>query len=75
MSDRLPSRRGHLAGQIKKRRVDVWDSGKVYANQSVDVPYGGTSLHSGERVYWNVHVGIGMENSSPPGSLRGGRWG
>ena len=42
--------------KLKKGEGDLWDSGKVNSSQSVGVPYGGASLHSGERVYWNVRA-------------------
>lgn len=32
----------------------VWDSGKVFSDQSVHVPYGGKALDSRERIYWRV---------------------
>lgn len=36
--------------------ADLWDSGKVKMDQSVHVVYGGPSLASRQRVYWNVTV-------------------
>ena len=33
-----------------------WDSGKVESDCSVNVPYGGEPLSSGERCYWKVRV-------------------
>jgi len=35
---------------------DIWDSGKVASDQSVDVPYGGPRLHSEQRCYWKVRT-------------------
>ena len=35
---------------------DLWDSGNIAFDQSVDVLYAGQSLASGERAYWNVTV-------------------
>jgi alpha-L-rhamnosidase len=34
----------------------LWDSGKVESDQSVQVPYGGPTLASRQRVYWQVRV-------------------
>ncbi|HJS20278.1 MAG TPA: family 78 glycoside hydrolase catalytic domain, partial [Anaerolineales bacterium] len=34
----------------------LWDSGKIQSDQSIHVPYGGSSLDSGQRVYWKVRV-------------------
>jgi alpha-L-rhamnosidase len=50
--------------KLEKGEFDVWDSGKVHSSQSVDVPYGGATLHSGERIYWNVRVWDRKEKSS-----------
>ena len=33
---------------------DVWDSGKVYSSQSVNVEYAGKPLESGKTYYWKV---------------------
>lgn len=46
----------------------LWDSGKVASDQSIQVPYGGSALASGQRVYWRVHVWdeIGSEVVSDP---------
>ncbi|MBN2161838.1 MAG: family 78 glycoside hydrolase catalytic domain [Pontiellaceae bacterium] len=35
---------------------DLWDSGKVGSDQTVDVLYGGASLLRGEKCYWRVRV-------------------
>ena len=34
----------------------MWDSGQVKSAQSVDVPYGGPALRSGQRYHWRVRV-------------------
>lgn len=36
--------------------ADLWDSGLVQSDQSVQVAYGGPALQSRQRVYWRVHV-------------------
>jgi alpha-L-rhamnosidase len=36
--------------------VRLWQSGKVASDQSINVPYGGPSLRSGERYYWQVRI-------------------
>ncbi len=33
---------------------DMWDSGKVCSNQSVNVEYSGKTLESGKIYYWKV---------------------
>lgn len=35
---------------------DLWDSGKVKSNQSVNVVYDGEKLQSGEQCFWKVQV-------------------
>ena len=35
---------------------DKWDSGKMASDQSVNVPYGGGTLGSGETCWWKVRV-------------------
>jgi alpha-L-rhamnosidase len=36
--------------------ADVWDSGKVESDQSIQVPYDGPVLQSGERYWWRVRT-------------------
>ena len=42
---------------------DKWDSGKIASDNSVEIPYAGRALTSGERAYWKVRVWD--ENSRP----------
>ena len=44
------------AGAWDRDVPDVWDSGKVEADQSHLVPYGGPALSAGQWVYWRVRV-------------------
>ncbi len=37
-------------------RPDVWDSGRVDSDQSVNVMYDGPTLHTAQRYYWRVRV-------------------
>ena len=41
---------------LQADRGDLWDSGRVASNQSVNVPYEGKSLISGQRCVWKVMV-------------------
>lgn len=34
--------------------ADMWDSGKVWADDTIHVEYNGKTLQSGQRVYWRV---------------------
>lgn len=44
------------SNNLKNSNTLIWTSGKVISNQSVNVVYGGPSLKSKERVYWQVRV-------------------
>ena len=37
-------------------RGDVWDTGKVMSDQSINVPYGGSPLRSRQRCFWKVRI-------------------
>ena len=59
----------------------LWDSGKVESDQSVQLPYAGPAMSSGQRVYWQVAVwdDAGNEATSAPawwemGLLDRGEW-
>ena len=65
--DSKPGERGgkHMAylilvaaseANLRTRHGDLWDSGKVDSNQSVQVPYGGKPLPSRLRCWWKVRV-------------------
>ena len=41
---------------LAQERADVWDSGRVESDQSVNVPYGGPTVESRRRYYWQVRV-------------------
>ncbi|HYG34743.1 MAG TPA: alpha-L-rhamnosidase N-terminal domain-containing protein, partial [Clostridia bacterium] len=41
---------------LKKNQGDLWDSGKVYSDQSIQVPYAGRELSSGQACYWKVKL-------------------
>jgi alpha-L-rhamnosidase len=44
------------ADRLREGQTDVWDSGKVESDQSIQVVYAGKSLVSRQQVYWNVTV-------------------
>ena len=41
---------------LAQDRADVWDSGRVESDQSVNVAYGGPAVESRRRYYWQVRV-------------------
>ena len=50
---------------LKKDSGDIWDSGKVPSNETVNIPYGGSELKSGREYFWKVMIwdGKGSELS------------
>ena len=48
-----------------KGKGDVWNSGKMETDQSVHFVYGGPSLVSGEKYYWQVRVTDNSGRTSP----------
>ena len=38
------------------RGIVLWDSGRIASEQSIHVPYTGSPLRSGQRVYWQVRT-------------------
>jgi len=41
---------------IEKDRGDLWDSGRVNSDQSIQVPYAGAALLSYQQCFWKVRV-------------------
>ena len=50
---------------LAQDHVDVWDSGRVDSDQSVNVPYGGPAVESRRRYYWQVRVWDAQGQASP----------
>ncbi len=48
---------------LTRNQGDLWDSGRVSADRSIQVPYAGKALSSGELVWWKVRV---WDNDSKP---------
>jgi alpha-L-rhamnosidase len=44
------------AGDISKKGRQIWTSGKISSDQSVNIEYAGPALKSMERAYWQVRV-------------------
>lgn len=42
--------------QLQRDKGDVWDSGRVESDRSIEVPYDGPPLQSGTRYFWKVRV-------------------
>ena len=41
---------------LAKNQPDLWDSGKVVSDGTLQIPYGGQPLHSSQPVFWKVRV-------------------
>ncbi|MGB7159778.1 MAG: family 78 glycoside hydrolase catalytic domain, partial [Tepidisphaeraceae bacterium] len=44
---------------------DLWDTGKVQSDETIQIPYGGKPLRSGQEAWWKVRVADGDGNESP----------
>ena len=42
--------------RLRAGHGDLWDTGKVASDQSIQLTYGGAALNSGQRVWWKVQV-------------------
>ena len=55
--------------QLQPGKADLWDSGRIASDQSIQVPYRGKALESRQQVYWKVRVwdkaGAASEYSEP----------
>jgi len=51
--------------KLKSNISDKWDSGKVASEKSVNIPYQGRKLSSGEKCYWKVRVWDKYVQASP----------
>lgn len=51
--------------RLASGQADLWDSGKVLSDQSVQVPYAGQALLSGLRVFWQMRAWDGDDKPSP----------
>ena len=42
--------------QLAENRGDLWDTGKVVSNDTIEIPYRGRPLESGVEYFWKVRV-------------------
>ncbi len=67
---------------LSQNNGDIWNSGKVRTDQSINIPYGGPALHSRQRCFWKLRVwnqlGVVSQWSNmaqwQEGLLSAGRW-
>lgn len=53
------------ADLLKRDEANMWDSGYVASDQSVQVPYGGTTLRSNQDLWWKVQIRDEHGHASP----------
>ncbi len=51
--------------QLAMNEGELWDSGKIQSDETINIPYGGKSLQSRQRCYWKVRVWDENDNKSP----------
>jgi len=44
------------AENLAKDRGDLWDSGKIASDETIQIPYGGAPLKASQQVFWKVRV-------------------
>ena len=47
---------------LDKNQANLWDSGKIKSNQSLNIEYAGKPLTSSLRCFWKVHVWYAVDN-------------
>jgi alpha-L-rhamnosidase len=58
--------------KLAEGKADLWDSGRVNSDQSLNVLYGGKPLRSGQRCYWAVRIWDKAEH--PTSYEKAARW-
>ena len=61
-------------GLLKKDIGDLWDSGKIQSDQSVNVEYAGKPLTSNQRCYWKVRGWTDTPLNPEPRTLNPSPW-
>jgi alpha-L-rhamnosidase len=61
------------AEKLAREEGDLWNSGRVASEQSVNVVYQGAPLKTSQRCYWAVRA-WDNQSSAPSGWSRPGRW-
>lgn len=51
---------------LQAGRADLWDSGVIRSDRCFDIRYDGSTLHSGQRVWWRVQVWDGDGRATSP---------
>lgn len=53
------------ADRLRSDEGDLWDSGKIGGDETLNIVYGGKPLASGQRVYWKVRIWDKNDTVSP----------
>ena len=51
--------------QLDRDQGDLWDTGKVVSDETIQVPYGGSKLGSGQQCWWKVRTWDRHGQASP----------
>ena len=51
-------------GLLTQNRGDLWDSGKVFSDETINIEYNGRSLTPTQRCWWQVRVWDGADQVS-----------
>lgn len=57
-------RAAETPASLQSGKKFLWDSGQVKSDQSNQVEYQGPTLHSGQRIYWQVRIWTGKDQVS-----------
>ena len=49
---------------------DLWDSGKVFSDETLQIPFAGHTLHSSQQVFWKARVWDANDRFSPWSSVQ-----
>ena len=49
---------------LAEDKADLWDTGRIESNQTLNLPYGGKPLEAGQRAWWTVRVWDGRGGPS-----------
>ena len=50
------------AKKLNDDHGDLWDSGKIISDDTIQINYAGQKLSSSQQVFWKVRVGCGRQN-------------
>jgi alpha-L-rhamnosidase len=60
------------AALVSRGKADIWDTGRVDSDQSMNIPYGGPALQPSKRYYWRVKLWVPGTAKAPETAVS--RW-